>query len=42
MLDSKIQLSSYDGKEKNYENWKEKFEAYCLMRGYGRCLVKNG
>ena len=41
-MDTKIHVPTYDGKQKNFEKWREKFEAYCYTRGCGSCLVENG
>ena len=41
-MDTKIHVPTYDGKQKNFEKWREKFEAYCYTRGCGTCLIENG
>ena len=32
----------YDGKQKNFNRWREKFEDCCYTRGCGKCLYKDG
>jgi len=41
-MDTKIHAPMYDGKQKNFDKWREKFEAYCYTRGCGECLYKGG
>ena len=31
-MDTKIHVPTYDGKQKNFEKWREKFEAYCYTK----------
>ena len=41
-MGTKIHVPTYDGKQKNFEKWRDKFETYCYSRNYGSCLVQNG
>ena len=41
-MDTKVHVPLYDGKQKNFDKWREKFEAYCYTRNCGECLYKDG
>ena len=41
-METKIHVLIYDGKQKNFETLREKFEAYCYTRNCDSCLVENG
>ena len=41
-METKIHVPVYDGKQNNFDKWREKFEAYCYTRGCGECLYKDG
>ena len=41
-MDTKIHVPVYDGKQNNFDKWREKFEGYCYTKGCGECLYKDG
>ena len=39
---TKVHVPVYDVKQKNFDKWREKFEAYCYTRNCGECIYKDG
>ena len=40
-MDTKFHVPVYDGKQWNFDKWRENFEVYYYTRGYGEYLFKD-